>query len=391
MAPCSTDKAHQQWRFDGSLLKSNDGDDEWCLDWTYGNTPNVFPNVYVSRCDPSDPHQQWFYGGAGGEFLKTKRKSGDIGDWCLDWTIRDPNNAYMNDCERTSWSAHLYWYESSLCDLEQSWRLENLVFNLDAVVFGDDAQDVNLAEHRVSNAASTHPLKTSTTFTAEESETFSFELSEESKRTVEIALGVEVGVSAGTSVTVAPPFIPSLSATGTVETSASASAEVSSTTETGRTYNLGETSTKTQAVETQWEQTVPGCTIVDVKFLGTKQTASIPYKATMVSSKLKGCSTEVTGEWKGASISRTYLDTVEETNPALTGTCAPSSDGELNASPVEAISGKIAISAVAGVVCLCICCFCVYFLVVALIDGVKPFYHLEPVRADRYSVSKVGI
>ena len=60
MSPCSSSSAHQRWRFDGSLLKTDsnsawDDPGEWCLDWTTAESKNV----YMSPCSSSSAHQRW--------------------------------------------------------------------------------------------------------------------------------------------------------------------------------------------------------------------------------------------------------------------------------------------------------------------------------------------
>ena len=155
--------------------------------------------------------------------------------------------------------------------------------------------------------------------------------------------------------------------TGT-EASVSATLEAHASQEYGTSYTLGESIEETEEVTAQWEQTVPGCTMINVQFMATQGTASVPFTATMIpaDSTITGCSYGVTGTWTGASVSSTHLQPEEATDPPLAGPCltGTSTSSSLTGSsedefPIGAVIGgalgAVAVVAVAAIAIACMC------------------------------------
>ena len=231
------------------------------------------------------------------------------------------------------------------CEGVQGWLVQGLTYNLNAVSAPNRLGSVQLDSNTINNAGSTASVTQSHTFAKSVTRSFSFELSKESRTTVGLSASVSAGLTTSASVTVETPKIPLIggggSGTAGVEASVSASLETHTSQEYGTSYTLGESIEETEEVTAQWEQTVPGCTMVNVHFMATQGTASVPFIATMVptDSSFTGCSFTVTGTWTGASVSSTHLQPVEAVEPPLAGPCVTVMD--TSTSPPSAPSDSI--------------------------------------------------
>ena len=156
-----------------------------------------------------------------------------------------------------------------------SWRVYDLEYDLDEVFLQGGIREIELASSRESINDATFPTNTvGFTFTSEETDSFSFELTEASRE--------EVGMSQSqteSQTTIFAPQIPlgklgSLSL-GSDEWSESATVGDYQSEEFGTTYTEGTSVEKGTAKTVEWPSSeVPPCTRVVGKMLGTKQPVS---------------------------------------------------------------------------------------------------------------------
>jgi len=238
------------------------------------------------------------------------------------------------------------------------WIVKDLKYDVNAATVSSEIRQLDFEWG--DNSGLTTPITQRHAFSETVTDSFSFELSEEDKTTV----GTDESETNSASVTWTSPDIPyvgSVSGTYTGE----ATVGKYENTEKGTTYTeKSETQrSKTSTKERTFE--VPGCTVIEVRFVATAGKANVPYTATMApdDASITGCEYSVNGTWKGVSVSNTRVTGVEMVDPPLFGACNRSDEGFFK--EVEGFfkeNGVIAWGAVGGslalVAAICIFCSC---------------------------------
>ena len=219
----------------------------------------------------------------------------------------------------------------------ETWVVKDLVYDLGQI--DGDQRTRGLAVERVAdNTASTIPMpSTSNDFTESKSETFSFHLSEQSKKLVETTTLDDWSIRARTffqiRTTVSgglPGFFGhsvSQQAGFDIETYVRHRLETFQSEETLTNYSEGRTVEHGTSISIKWPSfTVPGCTRIRGSLLGTVRSVNVPFNATMSpapGSPASGpeCEYTVSGTWSSISVLESHIKFVEEPNPQLSGAC----------------------------------------------------------------------